>query len=100
MIGLILLIQAGFEVPFLLGDFIVFFVALPAAIFAAMRKHWRYVRGVTIWLPVSTILGILFLFASGEIGTWLPEEIAFGLFVFLAEITCLILVSRTKTEFP
>jgi cation transport ATPase len=100
MIGLILLIQMGFEVPFLLGDFIAFFVALPAAIFAAMRKHWRYIRGVTIWLPVSTILGIIFLFVGGEIGTLLPEDIAFGLSVFLAEITCLILFSRTKTEFP
>jgi len=99
MIGLILLIQAGFEVPFLLGDFIAFFVALPAAIFAAMRKYWRYIRGVTIWLPVSTILGIIFVFASGEMGTLLPEDIAFGLFIFLAEITCLILISRTKTEF-
>ena len=100
MIGLILLIQMGFEVPFLLGDFIAFFVALPAAIFAAVRKHWRYIRGVTIWLPVSTILGIIFVLASGGIGTLLPEDIAFGLFIFLAEITCLILISRTKAEFP
>jgi len=99
LINLIYLIQVGFEVPFFLGDFIAFPLALAAAICATKRSHWGYVRGVAIWLLISSIIGAVILLASGEIGIWLPEDIAFALFVFLAEITCLILIYRTKAEF-
>jgi len=99
VINLIYLIQVGFEVPFLLGDFIAFPLALAAAICATKRSHWGYVRGVAIWLVISSIIGTLWLLGSGDIGIWLPEDIAFALFVFLAEITCLILIYKTKVEF-
>ena len=85
--------------PFFVGDFIAFPLALAAAICATKRSHWGYVLGVAIWLLISSIIGAVILLASGEIGIWLPEDIAFGLFVFLAEITCLILIYRTKAEF-
>lgn len=98
LIDLILLIRQGYE-PYVFGDFIVFPLALAAAIYAVKRKHWRYVLGVTIWLPIASIIGMLVLLASGEMGIWLPEDIAFVLFVFLAEITCLILIYKTKAEF-
>jgi hypothetical protein len=98
MIGIIALIQEGREVVFLsVGIFIVFPLTLPAAIYAARRKHWGYVRGVTIWLPIYTIMGESILFVST--GPWAPGVIAYTLFEFLAEITCLILISRTKAEF-
>lgn len=99
LISLIYLIQVGFEVPLFPGDFIAFPLALAAAIYAAKRSHWGYVRGVAIWLVISSIIGTIVLLASGEIGIWLPEDIAIAVFVFLAEITCLILVYRAKTEF-
>ena len=99
LINLIYLIQVGFGVPFFLGDFIAFPLALAAAICATKRSHWRYVRGVAIWLLISSIIGTLILLASGEIGIWLPEDIAFALLVFLAEIACLILIYKTKAEF-
>jgi hypothetical protein len=99
LIGLIYLIQVGFEVPLFPGDFIAFPLALAAAICAAKRSHWGYIRGVAIWLVISSIIGALVILANGGIGIWLPEDIAIALFVFLAEITCLILVYRTKTEF-
>jgi len=99
LINLIYLIQAGFEVPFFLGDFIAFPLALAAAICATKRSHWGFVRGVAIWLVIASIIGTLMLLASGEIGIWLPEDIAIALLVFLAEITCLILIYKTKTEF-
>jgi hypothetical protein len=99
LINLIYLLQAGYEVPFFIGDFIAFPLALAAAICAMKRSHWRYVRGVAIWLVISTIIGALFLLASGEIGLWLPEDITLVLFVFLAEVTCLILISKTRAEF-
>lgn len=99
LINLIYLLQVGYEVPIFIGDFIAFPLALAAAICAMKRSHWGYVRGVAIWLVIASIIGTLFLLASGEIGIWLPEDIAIALFVFLAEITCLILVYRTKAEF-
>lgn len=99
VINLIYLIQVGFEVPFFLGDFLAFPLALAAAVFAAKRSHWGYVRGVAIWLLISGIIGAFILLTSGEIGIWLPEDIAFALFTFLAEITCLILIYKTKAEF-
>lgn len=99
LINLIYLFQVGYEVPFFIGDFIAFPLALAAAICAAKRGHWGYVRGVAIWLVIASIIGTLWLLASGEIGIWLPEDIAIVLFVFLAEITCLILIYKTKAEF-
>lgn len=99
LINLIYLFQVGYEVPFFLGDFIAFPLALAAAICAMKRSHWGYVRGVAIWLVISSIIGTVILLASGEIGIWLPEDIALALFVFLAEVTCLILIYKTKTEF-
>lgn len=99
LINLIYLLQVGYEVPFFFGDFIAFPLALAAAICAVKRSHWGYVRGVAIWLLIASTLGAVILLASGEIGIWLPEDIAFTLFTFSAEITCLILIYRTKTEF-
>ena len=99
LINLIYLFQVGYEVPFFLGDFLVFPLALAAAICAVKRNHWGYVRGVAIWLPIASIIGTLMVLASGEIGILLPEDIALALFVFLAEITCLILIYKTKAEF-
>lgn len=99
LINLIYLIQVGFDVPFFLGDFIAFPLALAAAICATKRSHWGYVRGVAIWLIIASIIGTLVLLASEEMGTWLPEDIAVALLVFLAEITCLILIYKTRAEF-
>jgi hypothetical protein len=98
-INLISLIRAGINVPALPGDFVWVFILIPAAICAAMRKHWGYARGVTIWLPITSIMGTLILFGRGQIGPLAPEDIASAIFVFLLQITCLILISRTKAEF-
>jgi len=93
MIGLIVLMHEAVEQSFF--EFLVgvtlFPLTLTAAICAARRKHWGYVLGVAIWLPVSSIPEILYLFASRQIDWMLP--------IFLAEITCLILISRTKADF-
>jgi hypothetical protein len=93
MIGSIYLIRVGYEPSFF--DFLLNFPLLPlalaAAICATRREHWGYVLSVAIWLPVSSIPDILNLFASRQIDLTLP--------LFLAEITCLILISRTKAEF-
>lgn len=99
LIGLIYLLQVGFDVPFLLGDFIAFPLALAAAICAMKRSHWGYVRGVAIWLVISSAIGTLIVLASGEMGIWLPEDIAIALLTIFGEITLLIIIYKTKAEF-
>lgn len=99
LIDLISLTLMGYEVPIFFGDFIAFPLALAAAICALLRKYWGYVRGVAIWLPVSSIIGLLIAFGEGWLGPMLPGDIAYTTFVILLEITCLILIYRTKAEF-
>ena len=99
LIDLISLTLMGFEVPIFFGDFIAFPLALAAAICAAKRKYWGYVRGVAIWLPIASIIGLLFAFGEGWLGLMLPGDIAYIIFVIVLEITCLILIYKTKAEF-
>jgi len=99
LIDLISLTLMGYEVPLFFGDIIAFPLTLAAAICATKRKYWRYVRGVAIWLPVSSIIGLLVAFGEGWLELMLPGDIAYIVFVILLEITCLILISRTKAEF-
>ena len=99
MIDAILLSLRGFVVPFGLGYFITFCLVLAAAIHAVRRKHWGYVLGATIWILVIDIIWTFILFGGEELGFILPGDIAFLIFVLLLEITCLILIARTKAEF-
>ena len=99
LIDLISLSLMGYEVPILFGDIIAFPLALAAAICAVKRKYWGYVRGVAIWLPVSSIIGLLVALGEGWLGLFSPGDIAYTIFVLLLEITCLILIYRTKAEF-
>jgi len=99
LIDLISLTMMGYVIPFGIGDFIAFPLALAAAICAVKRKHWGYVRGVAIWLPISSVIGFFIALGEGWLEFMLPGDIAYIVFVFLLEITCLILIHRTKAEF-
>jgi len=89
----------GYAIPFGLGDIIAFPLALAAGICAVKRKHWGYVRGVAIWLPIASVIGFLIALGEGWLEFMLPGDIAYSIFIFLLEITCLILIHRTKAEF-
>ena len=98
MIILIDLIRYGYELD-MLGDFILVPLSLAAAVCAVKRKHWRFVVGVTVWLPIATIIGLIAAAANGQIGSGGLGDLASVVFWFLLEIACLILIVRTEAEF-
>jgi hypothetical protein len=96
-------LQEGYETFIFPGDFVWPFLALFAAIHAARRKHWGYVRTITILLPIATVLGMVIYFSmlqgvsSSDADVFL--SVLETVIVLLIEITCAILISKSKEDF-
>jgi hypothetical protein len=95
--GISLFLQQGIKVASF-GAFVLFSLTLIAAIYALNRKHWVDVLSVSILLPIATIVSAFLLYGRGLGTLFLPVAVEVVV-VFLAQVVCAILISKTKADF-